>query len=342
MTSQRILWDIDLTTILKIVLVLAGVFFVVILREVILVLFVAIIIASAIGPIASRFQAQRIPRIVAVVVIYLFFVSLLIIFLSLIIPALSVQLNQLLRNLPALFAGASDTLHGASAPLVNQIQKIVDSLGKLTELSANSYLNLLFDVFGGAVSFVSIIVISFYLSIMPEGVTSFFRSLLPGRYEEYVISLWKRAEKRVGRWVQGQLVLAFSMGLIVYIGLSIMGVKYALLLGLTALIFEVVPFAGPVIAGALAILFAFSQSTSLGIWVAIFYMIVQQLEGHILVPLIIGKSLGLNPVTVVIALLVGAKIAGILGVLLAVPVAVVIVEIIEDLAKQRAAPDTVQ
>jgi len=147
--------------------------------------------------------------------------------------------------------------------------------------------------------------------------------------------LVKRSERKVGRWLQGQLLLALTVGLMVFVGLSLLGIKYALVLGIIAMIMELVPIVGPVIAAIPAVILALLQAPVMGIWVVLFYAVVQQFENHILTPLIMGRATGLNPVTVIIALLIGAKLAGILGIVLAVPVAVVIVEILDDIAKRK-------
>ena len=196
-------------------------------------------------------------------------------------------------------------------------------------------LDFVISVFGGIVSFLSILVISFYLSVMRQGIPDFLRSVLPDAYEKYAIGLWHRAEIKVGKWFQGQLLLALSVGLAVFIGLSLFHVKYALLLGIIAMAFELVPIVGPVMSAIPAIALAFMDRPMLGVWVFVFYLALQQTESHVLAPLILGKTIGLHPVTVVIALLIGGKLAGILGILLAVPVAVIVVEVLDDIAEQR-------
>ena len=123
--------------------------------------------------------------------------------------------------------------------------------------------------------------------------------------------------------------------MVVFVGLSLLGVKYALLLGILAMLLEIVPIVGPVISAIPGVILAFSQSPTLGVWVLIFYVAVQQVENHIFTPLILGKTIGLNPVTVILALLIGGKLAGILGIILSIPMAVVIVEILDDMVKQK-------
>ena len=160
-------------------------------------------------------------------------------------------------------------------------------------------------------------------------------SIVPEKYEDYAINLWKRAELKVGLWLQGQLLLGLIMGLLVYVGLSLMGIKFALILGFLAAILEIVPMVGPVLAAIPAIFLAFLLSPTLGLWVIVFYVIIQQLENHILVPIVLGKTVGLNPVVVIIALLVGQQLAGIPGMILSVPLATIIVEMMDDLAKHK-------
>ena len=127
------------------------------------------------------------------------------------------------------------------------------------------------------------------------------------------------------------------MAIVVGIGLWILGERYAFLIAVAVGVLEIVPFVGPIIAGGLATLLALSQSAVLGLWTLVFFIAVQQLENHILVPLLIKKLVGLNPVAVILAILVGAKLGGILGILLAVPLAAVVDEFFTDLAKKKPA-----
>ena len=164
---------------------------------------------------------------------------------------------------------------------------------------------------------------------------------MPDKYEKYILDLWYRSEKNLGRWFQVQLLLSLIVGLMTFVGLSLLGVKFALILAVLIMILELVPNVGPVLAAIPAVALAFFQSPSLGFWTIALYIGIQQIENHVLTPLIIGRTLGINPVVVVISLLVGFNLAGILGMILAVPVATVIVEwfndIIEKKEKARAA-----
>src|SRR3990167_9628967 len=333
---------IETGSIFKIVFIILALVFLYLVRDVIVILFFAVIIASAVGPFANWLESKRFPRLLGVLLLYLAFFALGVFVLSLVVPFLASELGDLTQALPQFVSNISGALEkaqqtstGGYFDFLSEIQNMLDSFSQFLFAYSQSAFSLIINIFGGALSFMAIIIISFYLSVMRKGIAGFISSILPEKYEGYVIGLWKRAELKVGRWLQGQLLLALSVGLMVFVGLSLLGVKYALLLGVLAMMLEIVPMVGPVLAAIPGLVLAFSQSPTLGIWVLVFYVAVQQIENHILTPLILGKTLGLNPVTVIIALLVGGKIAGILGILLAVPVAVIIVEILEDIARHK-------
>ena len=333
---------IETGSIFKIIFIILALVFLYLVREVIVILFFAIIIASAIGPFANWLESKKFPRLLGVLLLYLSFFGLIVFLLSLIVPFVAIELGQLTQALPQFVSSLSGALEKAQQTtsskyfdFFGEIQNLLDSFSQFLFAYSQSAISLIINIFGGALSFVAIIIISFYLSVMRRGVIGFISSIMPEKYESYVISLWKRAEFKVGRWLQGQFLLALSVGLMVYVGLSLLNVKYALLLGILAMVLEIVPMVGPVLSAIPGLILAFTQSPTLGVWVLVFYIAVQQIENNIFVPLILGKTLGLTPVTVIIALLVGGKIAGILGMLLAVPVAVIIVEILDDLARQK-------
>ncbi len=333
--SERPTFDIATTAVIKFIVVIIVFVFLYLLRDVIMILFFAIMITSAVTPLVNRLEGLRVPRLASVLVLYFLVASLGGFLLAVIVPVAGYELRQLTIVLPKFFSDVSSVLES-----IPSLQSLVDNLGKYLQLSSASGLSFIVSIFGGTISFLSIIVISFYLSLMRQGIPTFLQSVLPDRYEEYAIGLWHRSEIKVGRWFQGQLLLALAMGLIVFLGLTLMKVKYALVLGIIAMLLEIVPIAGPVLAAIPAIILASLQSPGLGVGTFIFYAVVQQLENHLLMPLILGKSTGLHPVTVIIALLIGAKLAGILGILLAVPVAVIIVEVLDDLAESRKAVRT--
>lgn len=332
---------ISTSTILRSLLLVLFFVFMYVLKDVIIIFMFAIIIASVMTPFANWLDSKKFPRLFGVLGLYLLVFGLITFVLSLTVPYIADEISQLSTTLPRIVEQLSTSLENVQQgspqyfDFISEIQNILDSFSIYLQQSSQSVLSIVVGVFGGVLSFIAVIIIAFYLSVMKRGIESFIESVAPAIHEAYIMDLWKRSEMKVGRWIQGQLLLALIVGLTVYIGLSLMGIKFALLMGIIAMLLEIVPIVGPVLAAIPAIFLAFLQDPGLGLWVIVFYVAVQQLENHILVPVVLGKTTGLNPVVVIMALLVGNQLAGISGMILSVPVATIIVEILEDLAKHK-------
>lgn len=333
--------EINTGTIVRAVLVILFFVLLYLLKDVFIIFLFAIIIASAISPFANWLEEKGFPRLLGVLVLFLIVLALVGFLLSLIVPFISQEVNQLLTTLPETLSKISTSLEQAQAgapqylDFVSEIQNILETLSTYLQQSAQSIVGLVVSIFGGVTSFIAIVIISFYLSVTKNGIQNFLGSIIPEKYEAYAIGLWKRSETKVGRWLQGQLLLGLVVGLVVYVGLSLMGIKYALIFALLAAVLEIVPIVGPVLAAIPPVFLAFLQAPSLGLWVILFYVVVQQLENHVLVPLVLGKTIGLNPVVIIISLLMGQQLAGIPGMILSVPVATVIVELLDDFARHK-------
>jgi predicted PurR-regulated permease PerM len=193
--------------------------------------------------------------------------------------------------------------------------------------------------FGGVFSLILVIVLSFYLALQDTGVEDFLRLVTPPKQEQYVVSLWHRAQKKIGQWMQGQLILSLLIGVTLYLGLLLAHVPYALLLAIMAAIFDLIPIFGSVTTGVAAVVVGFTAGgIPLAIYVAGLYFIVNQFEAHLIYPLVVNKVVGIPPLLVILALLAGGTLMGFLGVLLSVPFAAVLREFISDFDRRKRAP----
>ncbi|OHA39992.1 MAG: hypothetical protein A3G59_03660 [Candidatus Taylorbacteria bacterium RIFCSPLOWO2_12_FULL_47_20] len=223
---------------------------------------------------------------------------------------------------------------GGAAPggLDGQLSKFQQSVSNISD----SFIKLMSIIFGGVLSFILIAVLSFYLAVQENGVESFLRIVTPVKYEAYVVGLWRRSQQKIGYWMQGQLLLALLVGVLVYLGLMILGVKNALLFAIIAAVLEVIPVFGPIIASIPPIVAGFSQSgLTGGILVAGLFLIIQQFENHLLYPLVVRKIVGVPPIIVIIALIIGVKVAGFIGIILSVPMAAILMEFLNDYEREK-------
>ncbi|MBU2104049.1 AI-2E family transporter [Patescibacteria group bacterium] len=333
-------------TIITAILIGAAAFALWTLRDLALLVLTAIVIASAIEPGVAFFRKRRIPRVLAVTGMYVaVFGSLFAIVYFFLPPVLDDAQGFLSTapqyldtlNIPAPFSALTTTARTAAAP--DQAQSIFDTLFAFQSAFADTTggaVRVLSTFFGGIFALILVVVLSFYFAIQETGIDDFVRLMTPAKHEDYVVGLWLRAKKKIGQWMQGQLLLSIIVGVIVYLGLLILGVPYALLLAVIAAILDLIPIFGSFIAGILGVVVAFaSGGVTLAVIVAGLFFIVNQFEAHLIYPLVVNKVVGIPPLLVILALIVGGSLAGFLGVLLSIPLAAALREFLGDVERKK-------
>lgn len=216
-----------------------------------------------------------------------------------------------------------------------ELSGFVDQFSNLLKVAAAGFGSTLSALFGSLLNVVLVVVISFYLSVSHDGIESFLRILSPIEKEEYIIGLWHRSQLKIARWMQGQLFLGLVIGILTFIGLTLLGVEHAILLAVIAGLFELIPF-GIFLAAIPAVSFGFATGgLTLAVMVVALYIVIQQVEGYFISPLVMNKMTGISPLVVIISVLIGVQLAGFWGLILAVPVAVTILEYIKDFEKKK-------
>ena len=294
-------------------------FFLYLVRDILVILFVAIIITASVAPAIERLESLRVPRAIGVLFVYAVIVGILATVVSLVIPALSREMKDLSAGAPAFLDRFSF--------FVKDIQSFFEShdmpIGSNALLSGNGEASGIFSttvgVFRGILSAVVIFFLSLYMSFERRGIDKVLRTVTPAEYEERVLYFSRRIQDKIGQWMFGQLLVMASAFSLYFIGLSALGIPSALLLALLGGLLEMIPYAGPTMAAIPAAILGFFISPWLGAGVILLYIAIQQVQNHIVVPQVMRKAVGLNPVAVVLALLVGAKLAGVAGILVAVP-----------------------
>lgn len=336
------------------------------IRNIILVVLTAVVIASAIEPLTVWLGKFRISRLPAVLMTYIVMSLVFIGVFYSFVPSLLSDTAQFLRSVPQIletipesFAVATnETTVRESANLAQTISRgisqgveepsslsaVFTDLSQILSSLAKGFWDNISVVFGGIISFMLIVVLSFYLAVQEDGVAAFLRVVTPQHHEAYVVGLWRRTQKKIGLWIQGQILLAVLVGILVYLGLTVLGVKNALFLAVLAAFFETIPLFGPIISAIPGIAIAYSTGTFIAaaglpsaLTVAILYVIIQQFENHLIYPLVVKKIIGVPPLLVILALIIGAQLAGFLGLILSVPIAATLMEFFDDLEKQKAA-----
>jgi len=329
MQKKQITFNTSSLAILKIVLVLLALVFLYFIRDVVMILFTAVVISAALSPTVSYLKKRRIPRAASVLLIYICLLGLIALSIYLLIPPIAHQVKELENQFPVLYEqlaqkGIKIKILTQSGDWWNNLENLASSYGQNLSGATRSIFSALGMVFGGLISGFVILILSFYLTVQENALKNFIRAITPQRKQVHIIALMETSQAKIGRWLSGQILLCFVIGVLTFIGLTLFGVKYALVLALFAGLTEIIPYVGPVLGAIPAVFLALTQSPLLALFVLVLFFVIQQLENHILVPKIMQKAVGLNPIVVILALLIGGKLAGILGMILAVPIATII------------------
>lgn len=334
---------ISTDTFVRALLIALAAYGVFVLRDILILILVAIVIASFVESGVRALARFKVGRSLAVPVIYAVVVSIFFAvfyaFVPIIFRELSGVISLISKYLPSSNID-SQSIQGATQ-FVSDISKhtsITDLLSSVKGVASSfsqGATSIIGSTFGGLVNMILVLVMSFYFSIQEKGIQMFLRIITPAKHEKYVIDLWVRTQRKIGLWFQGQLILGLVMAAITFVVLSLLGVQYAFLIAVITGIAELIPF-GVVFAAIPAVLFAvIDGGVLLGFKVLVFYIIVQQIENYVLSPMIVKRVVGIPPLIVLVAFLIGITLAGFFGAILAIPIAVFVLEYLGDVEKSK-------
>lgn len=315
--------DISHRTVVFTALFIMSLWIVYLIRDLLIILFVAVIFVSALSPMVKFLIKLKFPKVLSIAIAYIFIIAILAGLIISILPPLIEQSSRLIITAPSLLAQFLN--------ITNIDKSIVSS--ELTALSKNLF-SITLSVFDNLLAIIFLLALTFYMLLEQDNLESRIASLFKNKEERIRKSIIK-IEEKLGAWLQGQLILSLLIGIVSYIGLTILNIPYALPLALIAGVMEVIPVIGPIISALPAIFVAFTISPILSIGVAAMYLVIQQTENHLIVPQVMRRAVGLNPLLVILAIAIGSRLLGISGALLAVPMAVVLQIIVAEVIEGK-------
>lgn len=333
------------------------------LKSILILFVVALFLSAAFGPSVDRLERLRVPRGLGILLMYLIVLGIVVAMFSSLIPLIANEISELGLSIKDMIQSILNAEKPDSwvmsqlQPFLSEIWKNVDQTEMVNNLTnslndiatqltgfAGNALGAIFSIFNGIFNLFLVLIVSFFMILHKEDTSHFFNSLFPSRHSAYINAKLHQVNVRIGKWVRGQVLLAISMGLLTLVIFWIIGIKYALTLALLSGIAEFIPYLGPLITFGSALLIALNQDPILALWLIPAYFVIQFIEGNIFVPLIIGKSVGLNPIVILFAMLAGASIGtqlggsfvmGLLGMMMAVPTANIVSIFIEDYTEKN-------
>ena len=342
--NKKISIEIAPGAIFKILFVIALLWLAYLIREVVAILFFALLLVSIFEPMVTWLRQKKMPKLLAVLLIYLILLAFLALIVTLLVSPITDQAEQLSANFPQYWEKIIDHFsnltqflnnYGISQPL----KSYLDSLKSALPLTTGGLFATIQDFFGNIFALFVILVITFYLLVEENATKKILHSVVPLDSLPYAYQMFNRIEKQLGLWLRGQLFLCFCIFLLVYLVLLALGVKYALILAIIAGLLEFIPYLGPAFSGFIAVVLTFSHSPLQALLVLAAYILIQSFENHILVPNVMRRAVGLNPVISILALLIGAKLGGFVGVILAIPLATAVNVFFQDFLENKRTED---
>jgi predicted PurR-regulated permease PerM len=322
------------------------IFFLYLIREILAILFVALILYSAVNPWVDWMAERKIPRAFGILIIYIFLFSFIGTVIVLLIPPIIEQITAIKDNFPAivdkLVSGFSVFKeYSVEFGILDEVKNNLSAFSANLQTAASGIFSTVTNIFGGVVTFFLTLVIAFYMVVEENAMKKIIWSIVPTQHQVYVMQLINRMQQKVGLWLRGQIILSFIIFALTYIALSIVHLvtgqmEYALVLALLAGLTEFVPYLGPILAAIPAVFLALTQSPILALIIIAIYYVIQWMENNIIVPKLMQKVTGLNPIVSIAVLLIGFKIGGIIGAVMAIPVATALSVFVNDIFERSA------
>lgn len=302
--------EISYKTIISIILVLAGAAAIWYIRNIVVLFFLCFIFMEAINPAVNKLEKIKIPRPLAIISIYLILFTTLFFAFAGLVPIVVEQTTSLVKALPGILQKIN--LWGFSIDDLSGQFKLPEGLpGGIANTAVNIFTNI-FSVF-------LVFVITFYLLLERKRMSEHCSNIFGERVAKKYLKIIERLQIRLGGWVRAEFILMIIMGVLYYLLFTILGIKYAIPLAIIGGLFEIIPSFGPIIINTLGAIIGFSISPVTAILALIGGILIQSFENNLIVPKIMKESCGLNPVLTILLLLTGAKLAGIAGMIMAVP-----------------------
>lgn len=345
--GDRLVVDFTLGHVAKItvvvLLLLAFFTFVQEISGVLFIFFISFLLAAALDPVVDRLQAYGVPRALSMILIYIVLFILLGVFVGNVVTLVADQVAGIAGNVGGWIYELQNDGHIYFSdarylqPYLEQFLHTVDVQAAATQLQSALFIvkDQLINISIGLFNLLIVLTLTFFMTVEEKSIDNFFLSMFPSRHAKYISGKMEAVKDQIGHWLRGQLFVSIAAGLLSYIGLVIMGVDYALTLSLIAGISMVIPVVGRFIAWVITFPIVFNQSPMLSLWMSIYYLAIQQVENNIMVPKIMNKAVGLSPIIIIFAMMVGWQYLEIVGLVFSIPVATTVALFLKDYTQKE-------
>lgn len=308
------------------------------IASILLIFFVSFLLAAAMDPLVDRLQKIGLPRALSVILIYLVSFAIAGLFITNVVALIAQQVVAIAGNVGTF---VNNLAHGQSPqyPFAEQLNPYLQQFFQTVDIrtAVSQFQNALqilstqlLSISFGLFNVLLVLILTFFMTVEEKAMEDFFLSLFPSKYAVYISTRMELVRDQIGNWLRGQLLVSLIAGVLTYIGFVLMGINYALTLSIIAGIGLLVPVVGGVFAWVITFPIVFNQSPVLSLWMSLYYFILNQFEANIIVPYVMNKVVGLSPIIIIFAMLVGGQFLGILGLVLSIPIATTVTIFVRD------------
>ncbi|MEF8847174.1 MAG: AI-2E family transporter [Candidatus Paceibacterota bacterium] len=335
MSEKNYSLDISWSTILRIATVLVSLYFLYLIKDLVVWLIFAVIISILFEPAINYLKKKKIPRTMGAIIMYLGTFGLLSVLIYFTIPVFLSEIKDFSQYFPRYFNRISGPLSSLGFKAFKNFESFLGAINSTLEKAASSVFSGLFAVFGGIGSTVFTLSLAFFLSLEERPAEKTLQLIFPEEYEDFVLNIWERCRKKVTAWFGIRLLASLFVGILSYGAFLLFNVEYSLSLALLAGVLEIIPVLGPLITAVIAFMLVALSSPFKALLIVGFLVVIQEIEGHILTPVLSKKIMNLPPALILVALTVGAQLWGLMGAILTIPLLGILFEFIKDFLEKK-------
>lgn len=336
---EKITFEFSWGTILKLWILVVGLFVFYLLREVLMLIVFAVIFSILFDPIIDYLQKRKLPRTVSAILVYLSLFGLLAFLVYLFVPLMILEIHNFSQGFSQYFEKASPLFRSLGIEGLASLENFVDLVETTLSQAGQDIFSALFSLFGGIFTTIFVIFLAFFLSLEEKAMEKIIFLLFPKEYEDLALDAWKKCQKKVSGWFLSRILASLFVGGLVFISLLIIGGDYPFSFGLLAAVSNFIPLIGPFITGAVMFLVFFPVSPFKAVFAIVVLVLIHQIEGNILTPILTKKFIDLSPALVLISLAVGGVLAGAWGAFLGIPLLGILFEFLNDFLKKKKETD---
>ena len=333
--QPRIL-DISWATIIRIIAALAFLYFVYLVKDLLVWFLFALVISVLFNPAVNFLQKLKLPRVLAAIIVYVGIFALLGFLIFKMAPLLFLELKEFSVRFPEYFNKASPFLRGLNIKALESFDTFIDTIENTLYNASTNIFTAVGSIFGGVSASITIFALAFFLSLEEKGVERTLYLVTPRRHKDKVLKVWTKTQKKVSLWFATRILGMIFVGVSTAIACYALNVKYAAFFGLFAGLSDIIVTIGPLLSGGIIAIIIALNSLPKALFFVVIFIIIQEIEGHILLPVLTKKFLRLPPSLVLISILVGSRLWGVLGAILAIPLVGMIFEITKGLLEKRS------